>query len=219
LTYTPSLDNKNSKFNLNQCKNAMKKIIVILMIFLCITSDSFSFEKYKLACNSKLLYKSREILIGEIGVREKSGRNDGPKIEAYLASVGLKKGLPYCAAGQYWCFERAAELLGIDKSAIPLARTGLANSMFNAAQKGKKVRYKPEKDDLVVWKSINSFNGHIERIIETGKAGWTYTVGFNTSGNCAGSQNEGEGVFKKRRNVYQPISRLMIRGLIGFEKY
>lgn len=38
----------------------------------------------------------------EIGVREKSGQNDGLRVEMYLATVRLKKGEPWCAA--FICF-------------------------------------------------------------------------------------------------------------------
>lgn len=34
----------------------------------------------------------------QIGVREATGRNDGPQVEAYLKSVGLGKGYSWCAA-------------------------------------------------------------------------------------------------------------------------
>ena len=43
----------------------------------------------------------------QIGVRELTGNNDGVEVEMYLASVGLKKGQPYCAAGVSWSFMRA----------------------------------------------------------------------------------------------------------------
>jgi len=35
------------------------------------------------------------IYTAEVGVREQSGKNDGERVEAYLAYVGLKKGNPY----------------------------------------------------------------------------------------------------------------------------
>lgn len=39
-----------------------------------------------------------------IGTREATGKNDGPLIEAILASTGNSKGDPYCAAFCYWCY-------------------------------------------------------------------------------------------------------------------
>ncbi len=43
----------------------------------------------------------------QIGVTEATGNNDGPRVEAYLKSVGLSKGNPYCAAGIYWTGQQA----------------------------------------------------------------------------------------------------------------
>ena len=45
--------------------------------------------------------------ISLIGTREATGRNDGPLIEAILASTGNAKGDPYCAAFCYWCYLQA----------------------------------------------------------------------------------------------------------------
>jgi hypothetical protein len=33
----------------------------------------------------------------QLGIREATGNNDGPQVEAYLATVGLKKGELWCA--------------------------------------------------------------------------------------------------------------------------
>lgn len=46
----------------------------------------------------------------EIGVREATNRNDGARVEEYLAAVGLKKGDKYCAAYVSWCFKKAGYL-------------------------------------------------------------------------------------------------------------
>jgi hypothetical protein len=42
-----------------------------------------------------------------LGTTEKTGRNDGPVIEAILASTGNRKGDPYCAAFVYYCGKTA----------------------------------------------------------------------------------------------------------------
>jgi hypothetical protein len=42
-----------------------------------------------------------------IGTTEETGRNDGPVIEAILASTGNRKGDPYCAAFVYFCGREA----------------------------------------------------------------------------------------------------------------
>ena len=48
-----------------------------------------------------------EIFRAEIGVRELTGKNDGPRVEEYLASVELGKGYAWCAAFVTWTFKQA----------------------------------------------------------------------------------------------------------------
>ncbi|MHA4893291.1 C40 family peptidase [Pedobacter sp. PWIIR3] len=43
----------------------------------------------------------------QLGVREKTGHNDGAAVEGFLNYVGFKKGNPWCAAFVSWCFWKA----------------------------------------------------------------------------------------------------------------
>ena len=43
----------------------------------------------------------------EIGVREATGSNDGPRVEEYLAHTDLGKGYAWCAAFVSWCYGKA----------------------------------------------------------------------------------------------------------------
>lgn len=150
------------------------------------------------------------VLFSQIGVKEATGNNDGLQVERYLASVGLKKGNPYCQAGQYWCF------LQVGKPPIP--KSGLAISSFQYAKKLKeKVSYNPSIDDLLIYNKPKTINGHIERIIGVGKAGWVYTVGFNTSSGNSGNQRDGGGVYKRQRNLFHFLGRMQILGLVGWK--
>ena len=175
----------------------------------------FSQVKYELKCNKELLLNSREICISQVGIKEATGHNDGERVESYLASVGLSKGNPYCAAGQYWCFKEGARLLKLHEFLIPIHKTGSTYLMFNKAKQiGKKVSYKPQKNDLLFW--IVTTTGHVERIDSVLKGGWVKTIGFNTSSGT-GNQRDGEGVYLRKRNIYSPLSRMRVRGIIGFE--
>lgn len=42
----------------------------------------------------------------EVGVRELTGKNDGARVEAYLRSVGARRGQPWCAAFVSFIFQR-----------------------------------------------------------------------------------------------------------------
>ncbi len=189
---------------------------LIFVILTAATVQLSSAMKYTLVCRSDVLNLSLKICIEQVGTVE-SGENRGKQIEIYLAAVGLPAGYAYCAAGQYWCFAEACRRLTLAPNYIPLKRTALANAMFNyAARKGKPARYSVQVDDLIVWQRGKSQFGHIERVIRTGKAGWVYTIGFNTVKIIG--KKRCEGVFVHKRNIFHLLGRLRIRGIIGFNE-
>jgi hypothetical protein len=194
-----------------------KIIILILLFFLILVAFSHAQQRYELQCNSPLIELSHMNLVDQIGVKEKTGHNDGAKIKEYLNSVGLSEGYPYCAAGQYWCYYDACIQCKWDLKTIPICKTGSSQKMYDVAkQTGKRTVYKARTNDLIVWRNTDgSYTGHIERIIIVGNAGWVTTVGFNTSSGTSGSQSDGQGVFKRYRNIYHILYRLKVRGLIG----
>ncbi len=49
----------------------------------------------------------QEVFGGEIGVREATGRNDGPRVAEYLRYCGLAEGHEWCAAFVSWCHGQA----------------------------------------------------------------------------------------------------------------
>jgi hypothetical protein len=157
-------------------------------------------------------------MMNQIGTIEKTNRNDGKAIKLYLESVGLTEGNPYCAAGQYFCFLKATELLGMDKKLIPIKRTGLAQEIFHHSKKfGERSDCKPVINDLIIWRKGNSAFGHIERIISVMPKGWVNTVAFNTKKTI--ENKEIEGVFVKKRNLYHRLYGMAIKGLTGFKTY
>ena len=154
--------------------------------------------------------------LAQTGTCEKNGKNDGD-VEKYLDAVGLEKGSPYCAAGQYYCFYISTCSLKMNINNIPIKRTGLANEMFNdGMKKGVSTSFKPVKHDLIVWRKLRSIHGHIERIVLVHKAGWVTTIGFNVRKFDRLRNKYIEGVFIMKRNIYEPLGRMRVRGLIGF---
>ncbi len=185
----------------------------IVIFFLAVSADFIakSQSRYELDCSQNLLDESLKIAKMELGNIEKTNKNDGV-VDKYNRAIGLAPGSAYCAAGQYYCFIKACEKLGIELSNIPIKKTGSALAMFWAARnKGIKTKYIGLKNDLIVWKFGNSGRGHIERIIASSRAGAVVTIGFNVekSGN--------QGVFLMKRNIYHPIGRLSILGIIGLK--
>ncbi len=191
-----------------------------MLIFLLFAAsiECLSATKYLIPCKKNLIKASKDSAIAQVGVREKTGKNDGYKVEQYLKSVGRFKGDAYCAAGQYWCFYSSCLALKFPLTDIPIYRTGSTVTMYNEAIRvGYKMTPTPFDNDLIFWRKPNEWKGHVERIIEVLKAGWIKTVGFNTSSGNAGSQDDGEGVYFRKRNVNHFLGRMVLRGFIGFK--
>ena len=187
----------------------MKSIFPILLLLILLWNcPANGNSKYELKCDPLLLMQSRDSLKAQIGIKEPHGKNGGPTLK-YQEPFGVRG--PYCAMGQDWCFwVNCGEML-------PWFSPN-AQAHFNYAKKhGKKVPYKPALHDFIVWMKVHTVLGHIERVDSVLQAGWVITVGFNTSNGKTGSQREGNGVFPRRRNIYYPIGRLVIKGLVGFK--
>jgi hypothetical protein len=197
----------------------MKRLnILVIFLLLAATVESLTATKYLIRCKTNLIKASRDSAISQVGVREKTGKNDGFKVEQYLKSVGSFKGDAYCAAGQYWCFFSSCLALKLPLTDIPIYRTGSTVTMFNeAVRAGYKTTPTSFNNDLIFWRKPNEWKGHVERIIEVLKTGWIKTVGFNTSSGNKGSQDDGEGVYFRKRNVNHFLGRMVLKGFIGFK--
>lgn len=169
-----------------------------------------------LVSSGQLWERSLTHAASQVGVRERTGRNDGPEVEAYLRSVGLTRGNPYCQAAQYWAFSIAARQLMLPLTAIPILRTGSTQRAFDhAVRNGVRTALRPQRGDLITWRSHKGYSGHVERVIEVRTGGWVKTIGFNTSAGKRGSQRDGGGVHIRYRNWITPDMRMLVRGFIG----
>ena len=124
------------------------------------------------------------IAAAELGVREATGRNDGPRVKAYLAAVGLKTGAPWCAAFVSWAFLQ---------SGLKQPKTAWSPDLFPAAR-----LIKTPAPGLV----FGIYFPELKRIAHCGfvaqvKGDWVSTLEGNTS--LAGSR-EGDGVYRKWRS-------------------
>ncbi|TCD03965.1 peptidoglycan-binding protein [Pedobacter psychroterrae] len=121
---------------------------------------------------------------GELWVREKTGNNDGERVEGYLASVGLEKGQPWCAAFVSFIFKQAgysAPRTGWSPSLFPLQR------LVKAAAPGNVFGiYFPALKRI-------SHCGFVER-----KDGdWITSIEGNTG---IGGGRDGDGVYRRKRH-------------------
>jgi hypothetical protein len=145
----------------------------------------------------------------QIGVREdRPGSNNGREVAAYLDAVGLPPGNAWCAAFVYWCFARAAAVLGCDN---PVPRTGgVLQQWRRAIARGvPHVEAKAAADDpalvlpgAVFYLSTGGGMGHTG-FVEEVRGGKLVTIEGNT--NDSGSR-EGVGVFRRTGRKVNSVS-------------
>lgn len=125
-----------------------------------------------------------------IQAHEEGGNNKGEWPRRFLHSVGLNEGYAWCAALQEFCNQKAGLELG---PALPAA---VRNWAAWAAATGRLTDH-PERGDLFFYLN-NDQTGHMGRVVR--KVGpWVWTIEGNTSSGEAGSQRDGDGVYRRTR--------------------
>ena len=137
----------------------------------------------------------------EIGVRERSGNNDGVKVEEYLKYVGLKRGNPWCAAFVCWSLAQAGienPRSGWSPDLFPVAKVCWQRSSGVQLSTRKSGSSAPCRGDVfgIFFPSKNRI-AHVGFVDSWGDK-YVITVEGNT--NEAGSR-EGDGVYRKRRLI------------------
>lgn len=127
----------------------------------------------------------------QINVREKSGNNDGPDVEKYLASTGLGKGNSWCMAFVFWCVNEASKFFAQPN---PLVRT--AGVLFQW-QNTKCVKAAVPVPGCIFIMDFGGGEGHTG-FVETVAGDSVNTIEGNT--NNDGSRN-GIGVFRRTRKI------------------
>ena len=165
----------------------------------------------------------QRIYTAELGVREKTGRNDGLRVETYLRHVNLKKGDPWCAAFVCWVFDQAgvrnprtgwspglfpvgkmiwSRKVAVEKVAVAgreevAGGEGVAGRKVAVAVNRKGIPLPQKGDVFGIWFPDKQRIAHVG-FVDSWSDSWLITVEGNT--NEAGSR-EGDGVLRKRRIV------------------
>lgn len=137
-----------------------------------------------------------EIYLSQIGVRELTGKNDGPEVEMYLEHVGKWKGLPWCSAFVAWCLSEAEIQHTVN------AWSPTSENRRNFVYRNKAFSKEPAPGDV-----FTIFYPRLKRVGHTGfyHANQNDFIIITVEGNTneAGSR-EGNGVYKK----YRPIKTI-----------
>lgn len=133
-----------------------------------------------------------DVYLSQLGVREATGKNDGPEVEKYLRSVGLGKGNAWCSAFVHWCMKEA----GLPNKINAWSPT--AHNPKNIIYMAGKLREEPKAGDVgTLYYSKLKRIGHAYFYHERLNSTVYKSVEGNT--NEAGSR-EGDGVYMKYRS-------------------
>ena len=164
------------------------------------------------AAGSPVLSAVLTVAAGEVGTLEvPPGSNRGPKVDQYVASVGLNPagGFPWCASFVYFCFAQAAGQLNVEN---PCVKTGgVRDHWARAATAAGATRILPaqaqQQTSLIVPGMLfligeTGGNGHMG-IIESVQGNQLTTIEGNTN---EGGSREGIGVFRRTSRIISQIS-------------
>lgn len=139
--------------------------------------------------------RALEIAVQEIGVHEIGGNNRGPRVEEYLASVGLPPGQPWCGAFVYFCYQQAARELRVIN---PLPKTGKVTRSFCLVSAQKLWLSDRPSLGAIYYHSDDQEDpdalGHMGIVLSPGDAAIFHDISGNTNeagsreGNCVRSQ-------------------------------
>jgi hypothetical protein len=165
-----------------------KNIILFSLVFLL---SSFTDRAVLRSCVINAITK-------EVGVKEKTGNNDGKRVEFYLHSVGLTKGASWCAAFVH-CWLTHCGVANTITAWSPTAHNPNNICYF----KGKTVKT-PEPADVFTLYSITKRRIHHTGFFVRKINSHIYeTIEGNT--NNDGSAN-GDGVYRRKRSFHQTYS-------------
>lgn len=141
-----------------------------------------------------------EVYNTQIGVREKTGHNDGKDVEKYLKTVGLGKGYSWCAAFVKWCLLEAGYIQAnaINGMALTCHRKG-----HIVYEKGKVIREIQQGDVGTLYYPNLGRIGHTFFYDKKVNEKIYRTVEGNTN---AQNSREGDGVYVRYRSIKQTFS-------------
>ena len=166
-----------------------KRKINLGILFICLVFLGFSASSQQPVRDSLCA-----IVESQVGIREKTGNNDGMEVEMYLRSVGLGKGYAWCAAFTTWCHDQ----VGIPNPQSAWSPNwGKREKQLLYMKNGLNLQF-PVKSGCVFTLYYSNLKriGHVGFIMYE-DANYYYTIEGNT--NASGSRL-GDGVYKKKRS-------------------
>lgn len=141
--------------------------------------------------------KTLSIATGFIGVKEEWGTNRGYWVNRFLTNVKSKPGNQWCAAFVSFCLDSAGVKSLTTRSA--LARSFVRPYSVKATKVISENMEIPP-GSIIVWRRGTTLFGHVG-IVEQWRGKSGTTIEGNTSSGVKGSQNDGDGVYRRKRTI------------------
>jgi hypothetical protein len=189
-------------FNIN-----FRSKLFIFILIICISNNAYAYSIFQY--DTEKIYRNNLIYNENkcIGVTE-IRNNAGIEVEAYLSSVGLRKGNAWCCAFQYYNLSITAKELGVT---CPMNRTGLCYNVYTYAKHNLKTTDKIKAPALIIWNKSGTTSGHIGLITKINQNQITTIEGNTGSGNV----RDGDGVYKRNRKLNSKLSNMQIICIIN----
>ena len=173
----------------------IKKIWITLVLLVFVSSsntygfrlDTVSNKRSEVVAYAKLF----------LGVREATGNNDGPEVEAFLEITGFGPGYAWCAAYMAYVYNNCS--IEAPKSAWSPTWSNAGSVVWKSGEMPSKARrLVRQADHFTIYYKSKQRVGHVGMIVKPGLS--MTTIEGNT--NKAGSR-EGDGVYIKIRPLSQ----------------
>ncbi len=169
----------------------------------CLCAPPAGGEAERSAAEPRVRPAHLDTALAYVGTVEQGGANRGARVERFLQSVGLGPGQPWCAA-------YVSYVLGATGVRAPLdgrrrvIRSGLAARFITARSVRASEALRGVKQvppgAVVIWRKGNGPFGHAGFAVSWDGASGE-TVEGNTSSGRAGSQRDGDGVWRRQRRI------------------
>lgn len=135
-----------------------------------------------------------------VGIREKTGNNDGPMVELIQETIGGHSQEAWCMAFMQTCVAYAEFKTGI-MSKLPASEHCL--TVWANVPEEMKVQRFPKRGAIAIWQHGNTSNGHTGMFVEKFTGGFVAIEGNTTSGTDPNGAivREGGGTYRTKRSM------------------
>lgn len=151
--------------------------------------------------NARLLFWLSAVAC--VGIKERTGNNDGMMVELLQETVGGHDHEPWCVALPQTCLAYVELKTGVKS---PLPATESSRELWNDSPHELRVKNIPAAGAIEVWADVGKYTGHVEVVLSC-DGETNHNIGGNTSGTTdpnSSVNREGNGCFYTVRNFAHP---------------